>query len=164
MQASTPTLGSVPTPTTAEDAVMTTMMALGRRLRQRQPGDAVDVSAFPLLRLLTHQGPMRLSTMARVLGLDASTVSRHVRQLEDRGLLERTEDPEDRRASRVAVSPHGAECLAHSIEVRRRLIGEALEGWPEDDRETLRLLLHKVALSLTTAADPIPHQHPEEHA
>src|SRR3954463_8251829 len=89
----------IPTPETAEDAVMSLMMALGRRLRQRQPGDAIDYSAFPLLKLLSHQGPMRLSALASVLGLDASTVSRHARQLEDRGLLERTGDPDDGRAS-----------------------------------------------------------------
>jgi DNA-binding MarR family transcriptional regulator len=137
-----------PVPPTAEDALMSLMMAFGRRLRQRQPGDAVDYSAFPLLKLLTHQGPMRLSTMALALGLDASTVSRHARQLEDRGLLERTEDPDDRRASRLAVSPHGEDCLAQGFETRRRLIGTALEGWPEEEREALRLLLHKLVESL----------------
>ena len=86
---------------------MSLMMALGRRMRQRQPGDVIDYSAFPILKLLSHQGPMRLSALAQVLGLDASTVSRHARQLEDRGLLERTEDPDDGRASRVAVSERG---------------------------------------------------------
>ena len=86
----------IPAPETAEDALMSLMMALGRRMRQRQPGDAIDYSAFPILKLLTHQGPMRLSALAQVLGLDASTVSRHARQLEDKGLLERTERPRRR--------------------------------------------------------------------
>ena len=76
----------IPVPETAEDALMSLMMALGRRMRQRQPGDVIDYSAFPLLKLLSHQGPMRVSAMAHVLGLDASTVSRHAKQLEDRGL------------------------------------------------------------------------------
>src|SRR4051795_1568540 len=136
----------IPAPETAEDAVMSLMMALGRRLRQRQPGDAIDYSAFPLLKLLSHQGPMRLSALAAVIGLDASTVSRHARQLEDRGLLERTDDPDDRRASRtppqlkargllgrtaapddgrpsrIAVSAQGSACLAQGFETRRQLI------------------------------------------
>ncbi len=56
---------------------MSLMMALGRRVRQRQPGDMVDFSAFPILKVLSHQGPMRLSALAQTLGLDASTVSRH---------------------------------------------------------------------------------------
>jgi DNA-binding MarR family transcriptional regulator len=143
----------IPAPETAEDAVMSLMMAVGRRMRQRQPGDEIDYSAFPILKLLSHQGPMRLSALAGVLGLDASTVSRHAKQLEDRGLLERTGDPDDGRASRVAVSEQGSACLAHAFAKRRELLGHAFEGWSEEDRETLRVLLHRLHLTLMTHAD-----------
>jgi DNA-binding MarR family transcriptional regulator len=149
----------IPEPETAEDALMSLMMALGRRMRQRQPGDAIDYSAFPILKLLTHQGPMRLSALAQVLGLDASTVSRHARQLEDKGLLERTEDPDDGRASRVAVSEHGSACLAQGFETRRHVVASALDGWSDEERETLRTLLHRLVESLLVQSDT--HVHPE---
>lgn len=147
----------IPAPETAEDALMSLMMALGRRVRQRQPGDAADYSAFPLLKLLSHQGPMRLSAIAGVLGLDASTVSRHARQLEDRGLLERTGDPDDGRASRVAVSAHGTACLAQGIETRRQLMTHALDGWTDEERETLRALLHRLVQTLMTQNEAQEH-------
>ena len=140
----------IPAPETAEDALMSLMMALGRRMRQRQPGDEIDYSAFPLLKLLSHQGPMRLSGLAAVLGLDASTVSRHARQLEDRGLLERTEDPDDGRASRVAISERGNACLAKGFETRKQLITHALDGWTDEERDTLRELLHRLVQTLMT--------------
>jgi DNA-binding MarR family transcriptional regulator len=140
----------VPAPETAEDALMSLMMALGRRMRQRQPGDEIDYSAFPILKLLSHQGPMRLSALAAVLGLDASTVSRHARQLEDRGLLERTEDPDDGRASRVAVSERGNACLAKGFETRKQLMSHALDGWTDEERDTLRELLHRLVQTLLT--------------
>lgn len=140
----------IPAPETAEDALMSLMMALGRRVRQRQPGDAIDYSAFPILKLLSHQGPMRLSGLASVLGLDASTVSRHARQLEDRGLIERTEDPDDGRASRVAISEMGNTCLAKGFETRRQLMTHALDGWTDEERETLRTLLHRLVQTLLT--------------
>jgi DNA-binding MarR family transcriptional regulator len=143
----------VPVPETAEDALMSLMLALGRQMRQRQPGDAMDYSAFPILKLLSHQGPMRLSAMAQVLGLDASTVSRHARQLEDNGLLERTDDPDDRRASRLAVSEKGGAALAQGFETRRRAIATALEGWTDEERDTLRLLLHRLVESLLPHPD-----------
>jgi DNA-binding MarR family transcriptional regulator len=140
----------LPAPETAEDALMSLMMALGRRMRQRQPGDEIEYSAFPLLKLLSHQGPMRLSTLAAALGLDASTVSRHARQLEDRGLLERTLDPDDRRASRVAVSEQGNACLAKGFETRKQLMTHALDGWTDEERDTLRELLHRLVQTLLT--------------
>jgi DNA-binding MarR family transcriptional regulator len=101
---------------------MNLMMALGRRVRQRQPGDTVDFSAIPILKVLSHRGPLRLSTLAHTLDLDASTVSRHARQLEERGLLERTDDPDDGRASRVAISERGQACLVAVFETRRQII------------------------------------------
>ncbi len=148
----------IPAPETAEDAVMSLMLAVGRRMRQRQPGDEIDYSAFPILKLLSHQGPMRLSTLASVLGLDASTVSRHARQLEDRGLLERTDDPDDGRASRITVSEQGNACLTHAFATRREMLGHALDGWTGDERETLRLMLHRLHLTLMTQADQQDHK------
>jgi DNA-binding MarR family transcriptional regulator len=154
MQSSHPFLsGPIPAPETAEDALMSLMMALGRRMRQKQPGDAVDFSAFPILKLLSHQGPMRVSSLAQVLGLDASTVSRHAKQLEDRGLLERTDDPDDRRASRVAVSEAGTDCLEKGFEARRGVISHALTDWTDEERETLRSLLHRLVQSLLVSSD-----------
>jgi DNA-binding MarR family transcriptional regulator len=147
----------LPAPETAEDALMSLMMALGRRMRQRQPGDEIDYSAFPLLKLLSHQGPMRLSTLAAVLGLDASTVSRHARQLEDRGLLERTLDPDDRRASRVAVSEQGNACLAKGFETRKQLMTHALDGWTDEERDTLRTLLDRLVQTLMTQNEAQEH-------
>jgi len=148
-----PLTGSIPVPETAEDALLSLMMALGRRLRQKQPGDVIDYSAFPILKLLLHQGPMRLSALAQALRLDASTVSRHARQLEDRGLLERTDDPDDGRASRVEVSEAGRASLEQAFEARHHVISAALEGISESERETLRDLLHRVVKTLTDQHD-----------
>jgi DNA-binding MarR family transcriptional regulator len=143
----------IPEPDTTEDALMSLLMAVGRQLRQRQPGDQIDYSSIPILKLLSHQGPMRLSAVAHVLGLDASTVSRHARQLEDRGLLERTDDPEDRRASRVALSARGAACLIEGYESRRELLTRSLVDLSEQEQETLRLLLHRVTVALASQYD-----------
>ena len=138
----------VQAPETVEDAVMSLMMTLGRRMRHKQSGDMVDFSAFPILKVLSHQGPMRLSALAQALDLDASTVSRHARQLEDRGLLERTGDPDDGRASRVAVSEQGQNCLARGFAARRQLITYALDGMSAAEQDTLRDLLHVLVVNL----------------
>jgi DNA-binding MarR family transcriptional regulator len=150
MPTSSPSLaGPDLVPDTAEDALMGLMLALGRQMRQRLPGDDLEYSALPLLKLLGHQGPMRVSALAQGLGLDASTVSRHVRQLEDRGLLERTGDPDDGRASRVAVTQAGTACLADAFRTRRALLTRAMDDLTTDERETLRLLLHRLVGTVT---------------
>ena len=135
---------------------MSAMVRVGKRLRHRIPGEELDFTSLPLLKALHFHGPMRVSALAAALDLDASTVSRHAKGLEDRGLLERTDDPDDGRASRVAVSEHGAACLEKGAAARRALIAEAISGWSDEDRETLRVLLHRLSLDLT-------HEHPMEN-
>jgi DNA-binding MarR family transcriptional regulator len=149
-----PALGAPPEPATVEEAVLMATVRVGRRLRTRLPGDEFDFSSLALLKTTAHQGPIRLSSLAAALNLDASTVSRHVRALEDRGLLERTGDPEDGRASRVAVTAQGRRALEEGAERRRMLIGEVLADWDDSDRETLRTLLNRLSTAFSSQENP----------
>ena len=143
-----------PEPATAEEAVLTATVRVGKRLRQRLPGDEFDFSSMALLKTLATQGPMRLSALASAVHLDASTVSRQVRTLQDRGLVERTEDPNDGRASQVGISPHGLRALEDGGRRRRALIGNVLADWADSDRETLRVLLHRLSVDFTNQELP----------
>lgn len=122
---------------------MLTLARLGRRMRQRMPGEELDFAAILLLKALAP-GPMRVSALAGALDLDASTVSRQVRQLEDRGLLERTSDPDDGRACQVALSDLGRTRLELGAQRRRAFVADLLHDWSDDDREHLRVLLNRL--------------------
>ena len=80
-------------------------MGVGRRFRRRRPATTVDPGSFWLLRSLLGHEPVRPTDLAASMGLDISTVSRHLAQLHRAGLVERTPDPDDRRAQRVQLSP-----------------------------------------------------------
>ena len=129
---------------TTEDAVMGALMVFGRRMRQRLADDVLDFSQVPVLKALDTFGAMRLSALATALELDASTVSRHVKQLEDRGYLGRTTDPDDGRASQIAITAAGRHELRTHIERRRALIATALNDWSASDREVFRTLLDRM--------------------
>src|SRR5690349_3009588 len=88
-------------PATPEEAVIGLLMQAGRKLRTRHPADTVDPSTFPLAKALMCHEAMRVSDLAARIELDASTVSRQIKQLEDKGIVERTADPADGRASLV---------------------------------------------------------------
>lgn len=137
-----------PEPATVEDAVMTAMVRVGKQLRQRLPGDQLDFTSIPLLKTVEHHGPLRVSVLADLLHLDASTVSRHVSGLEERGLLERTVDPDDGRASQVALRELGATCVEEAAARRRALLADLLADWDAADRETLRHLLNRLSRTL----------------
>jgi DNA-binding MarR family transcriptional regulator len=126
------------TGTTAEDAVVVLMLAIGRRFRARMTGDSVEPSQAALLHVLDAQGAMRLGDLADAMSLDASTVSRHVQQLGDRQLIDREPDPGDGRARIIAISDAGRAALKRTFDQRRAFITEAMADWSDADRERLR--------------------------
>lgn len=134
MQAQRPVLDA----STAEDALMRLMITAGRRFRARTAGDSVEPSQASLLYTLQCRGAMRMGDIADSMHLDASTVSRHVHQLGELGLIEREPDPEDGRARIIALSPAGAASLRQTFDERRAFISEALADWDDADRERLR--------------------------
>src|SRR3954453_18581517 len=119
------------TPRTAEDALIAAMLTLGRRMRQRLPGDAFDASLMPVLKALQEGGPVRHTALAERLELDASTVSRRVRHLEELGLVRVATDRDDGRARQVELVPAGRRALEQLLGVRRELLSEVLGAWPE---------------------------------
>lgn len=131
----------IATPTeapSAEDAVLRFVMAMGRRFRARIDGDTVDPSQAAILHTLSCRGSMRLGDLAETMRLDASTVSRHVHQLGENGLVRRDPDPADGRASIVDVTDDGRAALALTFDQRRAFVTDAMSGWSDDDRERLR--------------------------
>lgn len=123
---------------TAEEAVLRLVMEMSRRFRARADGDAVDPSQAAILYSLSCRSAMRVGDLAEAMRLDASTVSRHVHQLEERGLLRREPDPADGRASIVDVTAEGRTALRVTLEQRRALVTEAIAGWAPEDRDCLR--------------------------
>jgi DNA-binding MarR family transcriptional regulator len=94
-----------------------------------------------------------VSELAEAMGLDTSTASRHVRQLEDGGYLTRTGDPDDRRASRVRLTRRGRVVLDQAMRARAVRLDRAIADWSAEDRAALTHLTTRLADSLDRLAD-----------
>lgn len=129
---------------TPESQVLHNLMTIGRLLRQRFANDTLDPSTFFLLRHLLSSGPVRLTDLACAASLDASTVSRHAAQMQRNGLIQRSPDPDDGRAHRVAVSEAGRAEYEHALRQRRDLFMRSLEGWDDKDVAQLAHLLSRL--------------------
>jgi DNA-binding MarR family transcriptional regulator len=140
-------------PQSPEEAVIMLLMQAGRRLRTRHAEDEVDPSTFPLAKQLMCNNAMRVSDLAAKVGLDASTVSRQIKQLEDKGVIERTHDPADGRASLVQLSRKGHSIMQSAFKRRFERIEKALVPWSERDRKRLQSLLTRLANDLREAND-----------
>ena len=115
-------------------------------------GLKLERSAYPLLnQILALQGQGasgRLTDVAAGLKVAVPTVSRQVRQLEELGLVVRTQDPIDGRAILLEVTDAGLDALQRMRLEWHKTVAEILESWPEKDREILGELLERFALEL----------------
>jgi DNA-binding MarR family transcriptional regulator len=100
----------------------------------------VDPSAYPVLFQLL-EAPQRTTDLATCLHADTSTVSRQVTTLVDVGLVERTADPEDRRATILMATAAGRSLFEEMQQDRERMLAMIVADWPASDVDSLVRLL-----------------------
>lgn len=140
-------------PQTPVEGVLQAFTRIGRRLKSKQPGDTIDHSAHLALFVLRCNGALRLSDLAARMEIDASTASRHVRALEQAGLLRRSPDPDDGRAFRVELTEQGTAEWEAAAKRRMALLSQAMDGWTEQDIETFEQLMTRFADGVTKLVD-----------
>jgi DNA-binding MarR family transcriptional regulator len=135
-------------PQTPVEGVLHAFTRIGRRLKSKQPGDTIDHSAHLALFVLRCNGALRLSDLATKMEID-----RHVRALEQAGLLRRSPDPDDGRAFRVELTDEGTAEWETAAKRRMELLSQAMNGWTEQDVETFEKLMTRFADGVTSLVD-----------
>ena len=104
-------------------------------------GVHLDRADYGVLVWIAEAAPVRLTDLAESLGVDISTVSRRVRDLERAGLVRRSGDPADQRAFRLSLTAEGEDILGRVRRTRQEAMRRLLAGWSEGDRAQLACLL-----------------------
>lgn len=102
------------------------------------------LSEWRVLMLLATYGPGTAAEIARYLQADDSLISRTVKTMLGKGLLQSAPDPKDRRASKLSLSQEGSalyERMRPSMHRRRVAVHDALS---KEERDTLSALLAKL--------------------
>ncbi len=124
----------------AEIVRFTRLIAAWKHSAKHEPGAADRV----LLARLVMGGARRATDLAADAFLDLSTVSRQVRSLVERGLVERRPDPEDRRGSLLTATAGGREAFEQYRRQRDTELAALLEPWPAEDRYQLIRLMERL--------------------
>ena len=131
------------------DDLVAALSALVTHLKRRSGDPDTSARAF-LLGHVARLAPVRATDIADCTALDLSTISRHLRGLEDAGLLTRSPDPDDRRASLLSVTDEGRAFVADAVRARTAMLAAATADWPDDDVATLSALMTRLAHDLET--------------
>jgi DNA-binding MarR family transcriptional regulator len=101
-----------------------------------------------LLYRLYNQGQCGVGDIADHLAVTNAAASQTVERLVQQGLLERNEDPNDRRAKQVALSPVGRQLIHDGIEARVHWTAELATILSAEEQSTITVALQ----ALTHAA------------
>jgi DNA-binding MarR family transcriptional regulator len=116
-------------------------------------GESIDQQSHQTLRHLLAWGPMRPTALSEVLATGASHVSKIVRRLEADGLVERTTDPIDRRATLISLTEAGEAAARGVYALGDRMIAEVLEGWSTTDIDRYTTLTERFVKDAIASAD-----------
>lgn len=112
-------------------------------------GVRVELPATAVLTTLAERGSQRLSTVAEVLDLDLSSVSRQVSALEREGWVARERDPADSRAVLLDLTDAGRAVLDRVREARVAHLAARLPGWSTDELRAFSGSLARFRTDLT---------------
>ena len=96
---------------------------------------------FSILMQLHHNGACGISEVSERFEITSAAASQLVEKLVQTGLLERTEDPNDRRSRLLTLTPKGRELVEQGIRERYRWVDE-LEGRlsPQEQQKIIEAL------------------------
>ena len=124
-------------------------------------GVVLDPAALTLLSILNNSGAQRPSALSERMVTGASNISKITARLEAAGLVRRTQDPVDSRASLIALTETGEQAGKALRRSGNSLVDQLLDGWDAQDRSDLVRLLaqfeaetQRVAAALRAAPNP----------
>jgi DNA-binding MarR family transcriptional regulator len=106
---------------------------------------------FGALTVLANEGPLPQGRLARLQGIDRTTMVAVVDELEGAGAVRRRRDEHDRRAYALELTPAGARLLDRARTAEREAEDRFLTPLPAADRRALKDALRRVVLG---AGDP----------
>ena len=126
----------------------TSMRLKGEFSRKLNPFD-ITTEQFAVLGLLWERDDLLQHELAELLFKDRPNITRILEKLERKGLVERTPDDLDRRATRVNLTPSGAELEAPLTSLALDFRARAYRGLTDADMRDLGRLLDRILENLS---------------
>jgi len=124
------------------------MSRSGRDFKRFMAETGLSFSQVNLLMRLYHKGKCGISEIGGRLGITKPAASQAIDRLVNLGMIERTEDPDDRRAKRLALTQAGRALIEKGFEARMNWIYSLTDSFTPEQQT----LIISVLTLLTEAA------------
>jgi len=113
------------------------MRRSGRDFRRFMEETGLSFSQLNVLMRLFHRGNCGVSEIGEQLGVTNAAASQTVDHLVHLGLLERTEDPDDRRAKQLALTQQGYTLIENGIAARVKWIEGLIDAFTSEEQQLI---------------------------
>jgi DNA-binding MarR family transcriptional regulator len=103
------------------------VMRLSRQLNASATHEGLTPSQASALGLINGRGPLSLSELAAIEGLNPTMVSRIVGRLDELGLISRRQNPQDLRSAVVEITDQGRQTHDRVRGERAKVLSDCLE-------------------------------------
>ncbi|MEU9591458.1 MarR family transcriptional regulator [Streptomyces sp. NPDC048193] len=136
------------------------MSRLSSRLRAQHPGRGQTLTrlAATVLANLRHDGPLTLTALAAIEGLQPQSLTRVLNELEERGRIIRSTSRRDRRSQDIAITDLGVQALDGHVQEGNRWLSSALATLSSTERGVLELAAGLMVRLAETAPAPTAPQ------
>jgi len=130
--------------------------AVARRVHH----SGISLGHLQILWILQEHGPLPVSRLAEWLGIGAPNATGLLDRMEQRGLVERVRDDEDRRVVHARMTELGRAAVVDLDGWRAELIAQVVEPLPTDQLAALASRLHQLNEEAWEAPAPGPPANP----
>jgi DNA-binding MarR family transcriptional regulator len=110
---------------------------LARELNATATGEGLTPTQASVLGLIAFRGPLGLTELAQLEGLNPTMLSRVVGKLTELGLIQRDPNPDDLRAIQVEATDAGRELHERVKLLRTEAIGACLDQLPTESAQII---------------------------
>ncbi len=114
--------------------------------RLRELGFAV--AQIPVLVALKHSEGLPQAELVRIVGVEQSSMAQLLARMERDGMIQRVPDPADKRSRLITLTDAARANFPMAREVLLQGTAQALEGFTEEEEQTLLALLLKLNANL----------------
>jgi DNA-binding MarR family transcriptional regulator len=115
------------------DELFANTPAKALRYMRHWPGGALSLIHLNVMTVLDSDGALPMSQLAEALDVSQASTTGIVDRMEQRGLIERQSDPNDRRVTRVTLTDSGRSVIERLGAERRDKLGKLLDELTDDE-------------------------------
>ncbi len=113
------------------------MRRSGRDFKRFMDDTGLSFSQLNVLMRLYHGGNSGVSEIGEQMGVTSAAASQAIDRLVLQGLIERTEDPIDRRAKRLALTPKGRTLIEKGVDARSQWVEDLTDAFTPEQQSMI---------------------------